>query len=72
MDRQGTWEILLLPTGIEAGKGIASINPDPGPSPGLHGGGSARCGHEFRQAPVEPAGENNKPKDMRGQEVVAL
>ena len=25
MDRQGTWEILLLPVGKEAGKGIASV-----------------------------------------------
>ena len=28
--------------------------------------------HEPRQTPAEPAGEINKPKDMRGQEVVAL
>ena len=42
MDRQGTWEILLLPVGKIAGKGTASVNnPDPGPSSGLHGGGSA-------------------------------
>ena len=40
MDRQGTWEILLLPTGIEAGKGIASINPDPGPSPACTAAGA--------------------------------
>ena len=72
MGRQGTWEILLLPAGKDAGKGIASVtNKDPGPSPGLRGGGSAHGGHEPRQAPAEPAGETNKPKDMRGQEVVA-
>ena len=29
-------------------------------------------GHEPRQAPAEPAGEINKPKDMQEQEVVAL
>ena len=47
MDRQGTWEILLLPAGRNAGKGSASENnPDPGPSSGLHDGGSADGGHE--------------------------
>ena len=72
MDRQGTWEILLLPVGKDAGKGTASENnPDPGPSPSLHGGGSAHGGHEPQQALAEPAGEINKPKAMRGQEVVA-
>ena len=72
MDRQGTWEILLLPAGKDAGKGTASVTKkDPGPSPGLHGGGSAHGGHEPRQAPAEPAGETNKPKAMREQEVVA-
>ena len=72
MDRQETWEILLLPAGETAGTGTASvINKDPGPSPGLHGGGSAHGGHEPRQAPAEPAGETNKPKAMWGQEVVA-
>ena len=72
MDRQGTWEILLLPAGKNAGKGIASMkNPDPGPPSGLHDGGSAHGGHEPRQAPAEPAGETNKPKAMREQEVVA-
>ena len=72
MGRQGTWEILLLPVGKTAGVGTASVNnPDPGPSPGLHGDGSAHGEHEPRQAPAEPAGENNKPKAMRGQEVVA-
>ena len=73
MDRQGTWEILLLPVGKIAGKGTASVNnPDPGPSSGLHGGGSALGEHEPRQTPAEPAGEINKPEDMREQEVVAL
>ncbi len=73
MDRQGTWEILLLPVGKDAGKGSASVtNKDPGPPPGLYGDGSARQGgHEPRQALAEPAGETNKPKAMRGQEVVA-
>ena len=47
-------------------------NPDPGPSSGLHGGGERSGEHEPRQTPAEPAGEINKPKDMRGQEVVAL
>ena len=43
MDRQRTWEILLLPVGKDAGKGTASVNnPDPGPSPDLYGDGSAR------------------------------
>ena len=47
-------------------------NPDPGPSPGLYGGGSAPRGRtRTRQAPAEPAGENNEPKDMQEQEVVA-
>ena len=46
-DCQGTWEILLLPAGKNAGKGIASENnPDPGPTPGLHGDGSAHGEHE--------------------------
>ena len=72
MGRQGTWEILLLPVGKNAGKGTASENnPDPGPSPGLHGGGSASRRTRTRQAPAEPTGENNKPEDVRGQEVVA-
>ena len=71
---QGTWELLPLPSGKTAGKGKASVtNKDPGPPPGLHGGGSALSGgHEPRQAPAEPAGETNEPKAMRGQEVVAL
>ncbi len=72
MDRQGTWEILLLPAGETAGTGKASVNNiNPGPPSGLHDGGSAHGGHEPRQAPAEPAGETNKPKVMRGQEVVA-
>ena len=72
MDCQGTWEILLLPASKDAGKGSASVtNKDPGPSPGLYGGGSAHGEHEPRQAPVEPAGETNEPKAMREQEVVA-
>ena len=72
MDRQGTWEILLLPVGKTAGVGTAGVtNPDPGPPSGLHGGGSAHGGHESRQAPAEPVSENNKPKAIQGQEVVA-
>ena len=71
MDRQETWEILPLPSGKTAGTGTASvINKDPGLSTGLHGDGSAHGGHEPRQAPAEPAGETDKPKAMRGQEVV--
>ena len=47
MGSQGTWEVLLLPVGEVAGGGAASVNnPDPGPSPGLHGGGNAHGGHE--------------------------
>jgi len=47
MDRQGTWEILLLPAGKDAGKGSASVtNKDPGPPSGLHDGGSAHGGHD--------------------------
>ena len=74
MARQGPWEILLVPAGKDAGQGTAGVNnPDPGPSPGLRGEGSAPQGeHEPRQALVEPVGENNKPKAIRGQEVVAL
>ena len=34
-------------------------------------GGSASWRTRTRQAPAEPAGENNKPKDMQGQEVIA-
>ena len=72
MDRQGTWEILPLPAGKDAGEGKASENnPDPGLSPGLHGDGSPPWRTRTRQAPAEPAGETNKPKAMRGQEVVA-
>ena len=72
MDRQGTWEILLLPAGNDAGRGAAGVtNIDPGPPSGLHDGGSAHGGHEPRQAPAEPDGENNKPKDTQEQEVVA-
>ena len=63
MGRQGTWEILLLPAGKTAGKGIASKIQN--------GSGSAQSGHGPRQAPTEPAGETNKPKDTREQEVVA-
>ena len=49
-DRQGTWEILPLPSGKTAGEGKASVtNKDPGPPPGLHGSGSALSGgHEPR------------------------
>ena len=73
MGRQGTWEILLLPVGKEAGKGIASVKiQTPVRRRGLYGDGRRPIGgHEPRQAPAEPDGENNKPKDMRGQEVVA-
>ena len=47
MDRQGTWEILLLPVGKAAGTGMASMNnPHPGPSVGLHADGSVLDGHE--------------------------
>ena len=52
-------------------RGCQHENPDPGPSPSLYGGGSAIWRTRTRQAPAEPTGENNKPKDMRGQEVVA-
>ena len=72
MDRQGTWEILLLPVGKTAGMGTASVNnPDPGPPPGLYGDGSAS---RRTQTPTGVRGAGwriNKPKAMRGQEVVA-
>ena len=72
MDRQGTWEILLLPVGKEAGKGIASVKiQTPVRRRACTATGAPQGGHEPRQAPAEPDGENNKPKDMRGQEVVA-
>jgi len=65
MDRQGTWEILLLPVGETAGTGTASMNnPDPGPPLDLRGGGSAL-------ADTNPAGTRgtggriNKPKVKR-------
>ena len=46
-------------------------NPDPGPSPGLYGDGSAP-GRTRTPAGTRGAGWRiNKPKDMRGQEVVA-
>ena len=47
-DRQGTWELLLLPAGKTAGKEKArETNIDPGPPSGLHGSGSALPGgHE--------------------------
>ena len=57
MGSQETWEILLLPVGKDAGRGTASVNnPDPGPSLGLHGGGSA-VAETNPQAATEPAGE---------------
>ena len=65
MDRQGTWEILLLPVGEIAGTRMASVNnPDPGPPLSLHGGGSV-------VADTNPAGSRraggriNKPKAKR-------
>ena len=33
-------------------------NVGPGPSPSLHGGGSALGGHEHGRHPAEPAGES--------------
>ena len=72
MDRLGTWEILLLLVGKTAGKGIASVtNKTPAHRRACTATGAPRGEHESRQAPAEPAGETNKPKDMRGQEVVA-
>ena len=72
MDRQGTWEILLLPVGKDAGKGMASVNnSDPGPLSSLRGGGSAMSGTQTRQAPCGAGWRINKPKAMREQEVVA-
>ena len=72
MGRQGTWEILLLPAGKDAGKGIASMKiQTPARRRACTATGALEGGHEHEQAPAEPAGENNKPKDMRGQEVVA-
>ena len=59
MDRQGTWEILLLPVGKDAGKGMASVNnSDPGPLSSLRGGGSAMSGHKPGRHPAEPVGES--------------
>ena len=53
-------------------KGTASVNnPDPARRQVCMAAGAPRGEHESRQAPTEPAGETNKPKDMRGQEVVA-
>ena len=72
MDRLGTWEILLLPVGKTAGTGIASVtNKTPARRRACTATGAPRGEHESRQAPAESAGETNKPKDMRGQEVVA-
>ena len=73
MDRQGTWEILLLPVGKDAGVGTASVN-NPGPRPVVRSAWRRERSGEYepRQTPAEPAGEINKPKDMREQEVVAL
>ena len=72
MDRQGTWEILLLPVGRDAGKGTASMEiQTPARRRACTATGAPQGGHEPRQAPAEPAGKINKPKDMRGQEVVA-
>ena len=72
MGRQGTWEILLLPVGKDAGKGIASMKiQTPVRRRACTATGAPQGGHEPWQAPAEPAGENNKPKDMRGLEVVA-
>ena len=72
MDRQGTWENLLLPAGKTAGGGTASVNnKTPARRRACTAMGAPQGGHEPRQAPAEPAGENNKPKDKRGQEVVA-
>ena len=69
MDRQGTWEILLLPVGKEAGKGIASVKiQTPVRRRACTATGAPQGGHEPGQA---PAWRINKPKDMRGQEVVA-
>ena len=72
MGRQGTWEILHLPAGKDAGKGIVSMKiQTPVRRRTCTATGAPEGGHEPRQAPAEPAGETNKPKDMRGQEVVA-
>ena len=72
MGRQGTWEILLLPAGKDAGEGNASMTiQTPARRRACTAAGAPEGGHEPRQAPAEPAGETNKPKDMRGQEVVA-
>ena len=73
MGRQGTWEILLLPVGKDAGKGIASMKiQTPVRRRACTATGAPQGGHEPWQAPAEPAGENNKPKDMRGQGAARL
>ena len=57
MGSQETWEVLLLPVGEVAGRGMASVNnKDPGPPSGLHGDGSALADTNA-QAATEPAGE---------------
>ena len=72
MDRQGTWEILLLPAGKNAGKGMASMKiQTPARRRACTATGAPQGEHEPRQAPAEPVGETNKPKAMQGQEVVA-
>ena len=73
MDRQGTWEILLLPVGKDAGKGTASVNnPDPRPVATSAWRRERHGEHEPQQTPAEPAGEINKPKDLRGQGAARL
>ena len=72
MDRQGTWEILLLPVGKTAGVGIASVNnQDPGPPPGLYGDGSASRRTRTSAGARGAGWRINKPKDTQEQEVVA-
>ena len=50
-----TWEILLLPVGKEAGKGIASMKiQTPVRRRACTATGAPQGGHEPRQAPAEP------------------
>ena len=59
MGRQGTWEILLLPVGKEAGKGSASMKiQTPVRRRACTATGAPQGGHEPGQAPAEPAGES--------------
>jgi hypothetical protein len=72
MDRQGTCEIPLAPTGATAGEsGTPAHKYVPGLESDLPANQERLGEHEHGKERVDPVTEENKGAEMRGREVVA-